>query len=75
VRIKTTSMAVARWLIATLRRRTPEPASASPAPRLEDVCFGPLSKRDEAALKGFVAGDGRAADGLRWGVGDGDLDS
>jgi hypothetical protein len=75
VRIKTTSAAVAQWLLVTLRRRVPEPASAAPAQRLGGVCFGPMSERDELALNGFVAGDDRAADVLRWGVGDGDLDS
>ncbi len=75
MRIKTTSVAVVRWLLETLRRRVPEPRSAAPAPRLEGVCFGPMSERDELALKGFVAGDDRAADVLRWGIGDGDLDS
>jgi hypothetical protein len=68
-------VAVARWLRLSLRRRVPEPASAVPAPRLEGVCFGPMTERDELALKGFVAGDDRATDVLRWGVGDGDLDS
>jgi hypothetical protein len=34
-----------------------------------------MTERDELALKGFVAGDDRATDVLRWGVGDGDLDS
>jgi hypothetical protein len=34
-----------------------------------------MSERDELALKGFVAGDERAADPLRWPVGDGDLES
>jgi hypothetical protein len=34
-----------------------------------------MSERDELALKGLVAGDDRAADVLRWEVGDGDLDS
>ena len=74
VRIKTTSLAVARWLLATMRRRMPEPASAVPALRPGGVCFGPISERDELALKGLVAGDDRAADALRWGIGDGDLD-
>jgi hypothetical protein len=34
-----------------------------------------MSERDELALRGFVAADDRAADPLRWRVGDGDLDS
>jgi hypothetical protein len=68
-------VAVARWLRLSLRRRVPEPASAVRAPRVGGVCFGPMSERDELALKGFVAGDDRATDVLRWGVGDGDLDS
>lgn len=74
-RIKTLPLAAARWLVVTLRRRAPEPASAVRAPRLGGVCFGPMSKRDELALKGFVAAGDRTADGLRWWVGDGDLDS
>jgi hypothetical protein len=68
------SVALSSWLLVTLRRRAPEAESAVPA-RVEGNCFGPMSKRDEVALKGFVAGDDRAADVLRWGVGDGDLDS
>jgi hypothetical protein len=75
VRIKTTSAAVARWLLATLRRRMPDPSSAAPASQLGGVCFGPMGERDELALKGFVAGDAHGADVLRWGVGDGNLDS
>jgi hypothetical protein len=73
--LKTTSVGVTRWLRVAARRRVPEPASLAPAPRLEGVCFGPMSERDELALKGYVASDDRAADGLRWEVGDGDLDS
>lgn len=75
MRIKTTSAAVASWLLATLRRRMPDPASAAPTPRRGGVCFGPMDERDEFALKGFVAGDVRGADVLRWGIGDGNLDS
>jgi hypothetical protein len=65
VRIKTTSLAVVRWLLVTVRRRVPEPKSAVLAPRPGGVCFGPISERDELALKGFVAGDDPAADALR----------
>jgi hypothetical protein len=61
--------------VIVFRTGTTKPGSAAPAPRLEGVCFGAMSERDELALKGFGAGDDRAADVLRWGIGDGDLDS
>jgi hypothetical protein len=75
VRIKSTAAAAVRWLLMTLRRGTPEPTPALQAPRTAGACFGPMSARDELALKGFLAGDERAAHVLRWGVGDDDLDS
>jgi hypothetical protein len=75
VRLKTTSVAVTRWLLAALHRCVAAPASAVSEPRPGGVCFGPMSERDELALKGLVAGDDRAADGLRWEIGDGDLGS
>jgi hypothetical protein len=75
VRIKTKSLAAARWALGILRRRAAEPESAMPLPRLGDVCFGPMRERDEVALRGWVAGDDRTADRLRWVIGDGDLDS
>ena len=60
MRLKTKSVAVTRWLLVALRRRVPERASAVPAPRLGGPCFGPMTGRDEFALKGFVAADDRA---------------
>jgi hypothetical protein len=69
------SVSLTRSLLVTLRRRLPEQASAMPAPPLGGVCFGPMSERDKRALKDLAAGDGRAADVLRWEIGDGDLDS
>jgi len=45
-----------RRLASYLLRRCGRPRAAVPVDRLGSLCFGPMDKPDQLALKGFVAG-------------------
>jgi hypothetical protein len=54
--IKKTRAGPPRRLASYLRRRRGDPVAALPVDQLGSLCFGPVGKRDQLALKCFIAG-------------------